>query len=144
MSFHATNRAGFPHLYRCPVEQVNERLQRGNADDELRPSYRGHASRVELRLRQTSAANLQVKTLLGCASAVIYAVICSVTASRPLRRTALLGLLLRVLRPFGLASSRDRFENQGKQRRRILLSGPPRRQTFGTREWCSLAKLRPL
>jgi hypothetical protein len=101
MSFHATNRAGFPHLYRRPVEQVNESPQTCNAGGKLRPSYRRHASRIELRVRQTSAANLQMKALLWRVSAVVYPVFCSVTASRPLRRPAALGLLLRILRPFG-------------------------------------------
>jgi hypothetical protein len=103
MSFHDTSPAGFPHLSRGPVEQVNESLQMGNAGGKLRPSYRGHASRNELRWRQTSAANLQIKTLLCRVSAVVYPVFCSVTASGPLRRPAALGLLLRILRPFGVS-----------------------------------------
>jgi hypothetical protein len=93
MSFHATNPAGFPHLSPCPVEQVNESLQTCNAGGKLRPSCRGHASRIELRLQQTSAANLQMKTLLWRVSAVMYTVFCLVTASGPLRRPAALGLL---------------------------------------------------
>ena len=103
MSFHATSPAGFPHQSRCPVEQVNERLQTGNAHGKLRPSYRGHTSRIEPRWRQTSAANLQIKTLLCRVSAVVYLLFCLVTASGPLRRPAALGLLLRILRPLGVS-----------------------------------------
>jgi len=103
MSFHATSPAGFPHQSWCPVEQVNERLQTGNADDELRPSYRGHASRIAVRWRQTSAANLQIKTLLCRVSAVMYPVFCLVTALGPWRRPAALGLLLRILRSLGVS-----------------------------------------
>jgi hypothetical protein len=81
MSFHATNPAGFPHLSRCPAEPVNESLQRCNAGGKLRPTYRGRASRLELQLQQTFAADLGMKTLLGRGSAVMYPVFCSVTAS---------------------------------------------------------------
>jgi hypothetical protein len=99
MSFHATNPAGFPHLSPCPVEQVNESLQTCNAGGKLCPSYRGHASRIELRLRQPFAANLQMETLLWRVSAVMDPVFCPVTASRPLRRPAALGLLFAFCAP---------------------------------------------
>src|ERR1700731_246534 len=42
-----------------------------------------------------------MRTLLWGVSAVMYPVFCSVTASGPFRRPAALGLLLRILRPFG-------------------------------------------
>src|ERR1700722_7918140 len=42
-------------------------------------------------------------TLLWSVSAVMYPVSCSVTASGPFRRPAALGLLLRILRPFGVS-----------------------------------------
>jgi hypothetical protein len=103
MSFHATSPAGFSHQSWCPVEQVNESLQTGNADGKLRPSYRGHASPIAVRWRQTSAANLQIKSLLCRVSAVVYPVFCLVTASGPWRRPAALGLLLRILRPVGVS-----------------------------------------
>src|SRR6204780_2531296 len=41
--------------------------------------------------------------LLWRVSAVMYPVSCSVTASGPFRRPAALGLLLRILRPFGVS-----------------------------------------
>src|ERR1700687_5876521 len=42
-------------------------------------------------------------TLLWGVSAVMYPVFCSVTASGPFRRPAALGLLLCILRPFGVS-----------------------------------------
>src|SRR5208283_3270348 len=42
-------------------------------------------------------------TLLWSVSAVMYPVFFSVTASGPSRRPAALGLLLRILRPFGVS-----------------------------------------
>jgi hypothetical protein len=103
MSFHAANPAGFPHLSPCPVEQANKSVSTRNYCGEFHPSYDGHASRIELRLRRPSAANTQMTTLLWSMSAVMYPVFCSVTASGPLRRPAALGLLLRISRPFGVS-----------------------------------------
>ena len=60
-------------------------------------------AQVAPRLRRTSVANVQMKTLLWSVSAVMYPVFCSVTASGPFRRPAALGLLLRVARPFGVS-----------------------------------------
>ena len=60
-------------------------------------------AQVAPRLRQTSVANVQMKTLLWSVSAVMYPVFCSVTASGFSRRPAALGLLLRVARPFGVS-----------------------------------------
>ena len=96
MSFHATSPAGFSHQSWCPVEQVNQSLQTGNADGKLRPSYREHASAIAVRWRQTSAANLQIKTLLCRVSAVVYPAFCWVTASGPSRRPTALGRLFRI------------------------------------------------
>ena len=104
MSFHAANPAGFSHLSRCLVEQANKSLSTRNYGGELRPSY-GGSSPLEshLQLRRTSAASVQMRTLLWSVSAVMYPVFCSVTASGPFRRPAALGLLLRILRPFGVS-----------------------------------------
>src|SRR6202011_5819421 len=44
-----------------------------------------------------------MRTLLWSVSAVMYPVFCSVTASGPFRRPSALGLLLRILRPFGVS-----------------------------------------
>ena len=103
MSFHAANPAGFSYLSSCPVESANKSFSTRNYGGELRPSYGGHAARIALQLRRTSAANVQMKTLLWSVSAVMYPVFCSVTASGPFRRPAALGLLLRIARPFGVS-----------------------------------------
>ena len=60
-------------------------------------------ARIALQLRRTSAASVQMRTLLWSVSAVMYPVFCSVTASGPFRRPAALGLLLRIARPFGVS-----------------------------------------
>jgi hypothetical protein len=60
-------------------------------------------ARIALRLQRTSAASVQMRTLLWRMSAVMYPVFYSVTASGPFRRPAALGLLLRILRPFGVS-----------------------------------------
>ena len=60
-------------------------------------------ARIALQLRRTSAASVQMTTLLWSVSAVMYPVFCSVTASGPFRRPAALGLLLRIARPFGVS-----------------------------------------
>src|ERR1035437_5924518 len=59
--------------------------------------------RIRLRLHGTSAANVPMTTLLWSVSAVMYPVLCLVTASGPFRRPAALGLLLHVPRPFGVS-----------------------------------------
>jgi len=61
------------------------------------------AARIALQLRSTSAASVQMTTLLWSVSAVMYPVFCSVTASGPFRRPTALGLLLRFSRPFGVS-----------------------------------------
>jgi hypothetical protein len=60
-------------------------------------------ARIELRLWRSSVANTQMRTLLWDVPAVMYPVFSSVTASGPFRRPAALGLLLRILRPFGVS-----------------------------------------
>jgi hypothetical protein len=60
-------------------------------------------TRIAVRLRRTSAASVQMRTLLWSVSAIMYPVFCSVTASGPFRRPAALGLLLRIARPFGVS-----------------------------------------
>ena len=144
MSFHATSPAGFPHQSWCPVEQVNESLQTGNADGKLRPSYRGHASRIELRWRQTSAANLQIKTLLPrvcrCVSRLLLGhSFGALAAPGGTRSSASHSASL-----WGLGSSPDKFESHGKERRTNFFRAPPRKQTFGTWEPGPLATLRPV
>jgi hypothetical protein len=97
MSFHAANPAGFSYLSLCLVEQPNKSLSTRNYGGELRPSSAGHA-----RANRTAVA-VKMTTLLWDMSAVYVSVFCSVTASGPFRRPAALGLLLRILRPFGVS-----------------------------------------
>ena len=104
MSFHAANPAGFSHLSSCPVESGEQEP----FDAQLRWRIASFLRRTcplesQLRLRRTSAANVQMRTLLWSVSAVMYPVFCSVTASGPFRRPAALGLLLRISRPFGVS-----------------------------------------
>ena len=103
MSFLAINPAGFSDLSWYRMEQANKSLSTCNYGGELRPSYGGHADRIELRLRRPSAASVRIRTLLWSVSAVMYPVLCSVTASGLFRRPSALGLLLRAARPFGVS-----------------------------------------
>ena len=104
MSFLAANPADFPHLSPCLSEQANQSFwTRNYYGSEFHPSYDGHASRIELQLRRTYAANMQTTTFLWSVSAAMYPVFCPVTASGPFRRPAALGLLLRIWRPFGVS-----------------------------------------
>jgi len=89
-------------------------------------------ARIGLRLPRASAANAPRTTLLWRVSAVMYPVLCSVTASGFSRRPAALGLLLRLLRPFGVsAPPKTSLQNDGKERRANFFRAPPRKQTFG-------------
>jgi hypothetical protein len=103
MSFLGANPAGFSHPSSRPVESANKGLSTRNYGGELRPSYDGHASRIELRLRRTSAASVQMTTLLWDVSAVMYPSFARSQLRGPSRRPAALGLLLRILRPFGVS-----------------------------------------
>jgi len=103
MSFHAMNPAGFCHLSPCVVKQPNKSLSTGNCGGELRPSYGGPSRSNRTAIAMNFRTNVQMTTLLWCVSAVMYPVFCSVTASGPFRRPAALGLLLRILRPFGVS-----------------------------------------
>jgi len=103
MSFHATNPAGFTHLSSCAVEPANKSLSTRNYGGELRPSYGGPGSSN----RSASVANFRSQCAdenFALAWVCRYvSVFCSVTASGPFRRPAALGLLLRILRPFGVS-----------------------------------------
>ena len=98
-------RLTFPTCPRCLVEQANKSLSTRNDGGELRPSYGGvisHSNRLAI-VANFSQPMMQMKALLWSVSAVMYPVFCSVTASGPFRRPAALGLLLRILRPFGVS-----------------------------------------
>ena len=104
MSISAANPAGFSHLSSVPGGAGEQEP----FDAQLRWRIAllltaEMPARIALQLRWTSAANAQMRTLLWSVSAVMYPVFCSVTASGPFRRPAALGLLLRILRPFGVS-----------------------------------------
>ena len=104
MSFLAANPAGFSHLSPCLVERANAGLSTRNDGGELHPSYGGHAGSNRTAIAAGFSQPMQpMTTLLWSVSAVMYPVLCLVTASGPFRRPAALGLLLRVLRPFGVS-----------------------------------------
>ena len=89
-------------------------------------------ARIGLRLRRASAANVPMTTLLWRVSAVMYPVLCLVTASGSFRRPAALGLLLRILRPFGVSvPPKTSLQIDGTKRRANFFRAPPRKQTFG-------------
>ena len=103
MSFLAANPTRSSHLSRCLAEQANKSLSTRNCGSELRPSYGGHASSnrtaIAVNFRsQFADENFDLERVCRYVS-----VFCSVTASGPFRRPAALGLLLRILRPFGVS-----------------------------------------
>jgi len=144
MSFHTANPAGFSHLFPCLVEQKRSvcfRPRATVADFALLVADR-HARILRLWLR-TSAAGVQMRILLWSVSAVVYAVFCSVTTrglSRARRRSV---FCFAFSAPSGLGSSRNKFENPGRERRANFFRVPPRKQTFGAWEPGPLARLRP-
>ncbi len=145
MSFDAANPADLPHLSPCLVEQTNKSLSMRNYGGELRPSCGGHSRSnrtvIAVNLRsQCADDNFALERVCRYVS-----VFCSVTASGPFRRPAALGLLLRILRPFGVSvPPKISLRTPGKERRSNLFRAPPRKQTFGTWEPDPLAKLRPV
>ena len=145
MSFNAANPARFSYLSSCPVEKANKSLSTCNYGDELRPSYRGHASSnraaIAMNFRsQYADENFALarvcryvsRLLLGHSFGAFPApggTRSSASHSAPL---------------LGLGSSQNKFENHGKECRSNLFRAPPRKQTFGTWEPGPLAKLRPV
>ena len=145
MSFHAANPAGFSDLSSCLVEQANKSLSTRNYGGELRPSYGGDArsnrAAIAVNFRsQCADENFALarvcryvsRLLLGHSFGAFPApggTRSSASHSAPLR---------------GLGSSRNKFENHGKERRSNFFRAPPRKQTFGTWEPGPLAKLRPV
>jgi single-strand DNA-binding protein len=103
MSFLAANPADLPHLSPCTVEQANNSLQKRNGGGKLRLLYDGHASRIELRF----AANFRSQcadenSALGCVCRYVSRLLLGHSFGA-FRRPAALGLLLRIVRPFGVS-----------------------------------------
>jgi hypothetical protein len=103
MSFLAANPADCHQLSPCLVKRLSRAFRRATTVANYTLLAADMPTRITLRLRRTSVANVQMKTLLWRVSAVMYPVFCSVTASGPFRRPAALGLLLRIPRPFGVS-----------------------------------------
>ena len=97
MSFLAANPAGFSYLSPRLVARAIAGFSTGNDGGEFRPSCGGHACSYR------TAITASFRSLLWRVSAVMYPVLCLVTASGFSRRPAALGLLLRVPRPFGVS-----------------------------------------
>ena len=145
MSFHATDPAGFSHLFPCLVEQANKSLSTGNYGGEFRPSSGGDANSN----RTAIAANFRnhcaddnfalgrvcryvSRLLLGHSFGAFPAP--GGTQSSASRFAPL----------WGLGSSQNKFENHGKEPLSNFFRAPPRKQPFGTWEPGPLAKLRPV
>jgi hypothetical protein len=103
MSFYAPNPAGFSDLSPRPVEQANKSLSTRNFGGELRPSYGGHASSNRIAIAVNFRSQCADDNFALARVCRYVSVFCSVTASGPSRRPAALGLLLRILRPFGVS-----------------------------------------
>jgi len=103
MSFLAANPADFSYLSPCLMEQANQSLSTCNDGDDLRPSYGGHcrSNRIAIAVNVRNQC-ADENFALSCVCRYV-SVFCSVTASGPFRRPAALGLLLRILRPFGVS-----------------------------------------
>ena len=88
-------------------------------------------ARSGLRWRRTSAASVQMRTLLWDVSAVMYPVFCSVTAPGLLRRPAALGLLLRIPRPSGVTvPPKTSLQTTARSAVQTSFGPTPRKQTF--------------
>ncbi len=96
-------RLTFPTCPRARWSRRTRVLRRATAVADIALFAADTPARIELRMRRSSAANVQMKTLLWSVSVVMYPAFCSVTASGPFRRPAALGLLLRIPRPFGVS-----------------------------------------
>ena len=103
MSLSAANPARFSNLSSCALESANRSLSTFNYGGELRPSYGGHASSNRIAIAVNFRSQCADENFaLACVCRYVSA-FCSVTASGPSRRPAALGLLLRILGPFGVS-----------------------------------------
>ena len=139
MSFFAANPAGFPHLSPRLVERAIAALSTRNHGGELHPSCSGQACSNRTAITAGFRSHVPMATLLWRVSAAMYPVLCLVTASGFSRRPAALGLLLRILRPFGVSvppktslqttaksAAQTSFEPLRESRLRHLGAGPTR------------------
>jgi hypothetical protein len=145
MSFHATNPAGFSHLFPCLVEQANKSLSTGNYGGEFRPSSgedaNSNRTAIAANFRsQCADDNLALERVCRYVSRLFLGH--SFGAFPAPGGTRSSASHFAPLRGFG--SSQNKFENHGKERLSNFFRGPPRKQTFGTWEPGPLAKLRPV
>ena len=102
MSISAANSAGLLGVSLCPWSWTNQSFISHNLSNHYRRSFCGDASSsgtaIRLDFREPSAhKNFTLKRVYRFVS-----VLCAVTASGLFRRPAVLGLLLRIARPFGV------------------------------------------
>jgi hypothetical protein len=103
MSFHAANPADFPACPRAWRTSRTRAFRRATMVANLGLVPTDIPARITLQLRRTSAANVRMKNFVLERVCRYVSRLCSVTASGPFRRPAALGLLLRILRPFGVS-----------------------------------------
>jgi hypothetical protein len=145
MSFHATNPASFSYLSSCAVESANKSLSTRNYGGELRPSYggtcRSNRTAIAANFRsQCADENFALERVCRYVSRLLLGhSFGAFPAPGGTRSSASHCAPLR-----GLGSSQNKFENHGKARPSNFFRAPPRKQTFGTWEPGSLAKLRPV
>jgi len=145
MSFLAANPTHSSDLSRCLAEQANKSLSTRNYGGKLRSSYSGHASsnRIAIAVNfrsQYADENFALERVCGYVSRLLLGhSFGSFPAPGGTRSSASRFAPLR-----GLGSSRNKFENHGKERPSNFFWAPPRKQTFGTWEPGPLAKLRPV
>lgn len=99
MSFPAANPLAFPTCPRALSSGLSRAFRRATTVANCALLATDMPTRMGLQLRRASAAKVPMRTLLWRVSAVMYPVLCSVTATGPFRRPAALGLLLRVFTP---------------------------------------------
>ena len=144
MSIYAANPGGLPHVSLWLVELANKSLQTRNGAGEHRPFFGGHAcsNRIAIAARvrsQCADENSALERVCRYVYRLLLGHSFGASAAPGGTRSS-----VRILRPFGLGSSRDKFENHGQERRANFFRAPPRKQTFGTWEPGPLAKLRPV
>src|ERR1019366_3770902 len=145
MSISAANPAGLPHVSLSMLERANKSLPRFNGGGELHSSCDGHASSN----RAAIAANFRSQCAddnfaLGRVCRYVSRLLLghsfgAFPAPGGTRSSASHCAPL-----WGLGSSRNKFENHGKERLSNFFRAPPGKQTFGTWEPDRLAKLRPV
>ena len=124
MSFYADNLARFSYPSSCALVSANKSLSTRNYGGELPPSYGGHASSnrtaIAVNFRSQSAdENSALVRVCRYVSRLLLG-----HSFGPFRRPAALGLLLRILRPFGIWFFPKQVREPRQRTPLKLLSGP--------------------